>query len=304
MKRAAGPALILGVNGLSGAELASQLAAAGERFVGVDLAPAPSLRIRAPFEYRSFDLLADRAAWERLLSETQPSAVYNFMRVADSEAKEAEYARTVLEGLAALGLKETSALFLGSAAEYGPLGDEHLPIRETAPTNPLSPYGRGKLAHTKLVLELSARHGLRANVARPFNIIGLGMPRQLFIPEFLAQCERGGVVEVRNLASTRDFVDAIDSVALCRRIAASGVGGEVFNICTGRETSIQDIVDYYVKKLANPTLEIREVKGALPEIVRSVGDNRKVLALPGEPPRLRPLEATLDAIYNEWRATR
>src|SRR5260370_4192438 len=63
---------------------------------------------------------------------------------------------------------------LGSAAEYG-RAEPGVPVDESAPPRPVTPYGATKLAGTRLV-QLGRAAGLDAVVLRVFNPVGAGAP--------------------------------------------------------------------------------------------------------------------------------
>lgn len=139
-------------------------------------------------------------------------------------------------------------VLFGSAAEYGPAPPELLPIREDAPTRPISSYGKSKLAQLKVARRMADEHSLRIHVVRPFNLVGPGLGSQYLaasLCERLLQAKqdgRSGPFQVSNGHATRDFVDvrdAVDAVLALSFDAAPhpGVVG-LYNIATGKETSV------------------------------------------------------------------
>ena len=66
-------------------------------------------------------------------------------------------------------------LIVGSGDEYGMVRPEDLPIKETTPLRPTSPYSVSKIAQDMLGLQYFLSHRLRCVRVRPFNHIG---PRQ------------------------------------------------------------------------------------------------------------------------------
>ena len=67
---------------------------------------------------------------------------------------------------------------ISSAAVYG--NPKSLPIKESDPTNPLSPYGINKLKSEKLLNEYFQKYGLRTCSLRIFSAYGPGLKKQLF----------------------------------------------------------------------------------------------------------------------------
>jgi UDP-glucose 4-epimerase len=61
-------------------------------------------------------------------------------------------------------------IFSSTAAVYGDTGD--IPVREDAPTVPLSPYGNSKLMSEIILHDVGRAHGLQFVVLRYFNVAG------------------------------------------------------------------------------------------------------------------------------------
>jgi UDP-glucose 4-epimerase len=146
---------------------------------------------------------------------------------------------------AAHGVKKFIYISSGGAM-YGEPDPQDLPVRETAPVRPLSPYGASKQALEAWLGVYQRTFGMDYTILRYANIYG---PRQ-------GVREEGAVVAVfatRMAADqpviidgtgqqTRDFVYVGDCVTA--NIAALDCGsGGAFNIGTGRETSIREIFD-------------------------------------------------------------
>jgi len=138
-------------------------------------------------------------------------------------------------------------VFFGSAAEYGVVEDRHLPITEERPSKPVSPFGASKAAQTQWALAAAVEWDLRVLVARPFNLLGPGLPEHYLAASLAKRLLRndGRPLPVANADATRDFVDVRDAtealVALTQRAAPQPGKPSVFNIATGQETSVMDI---------------------------------------------------------------
>jgi len=61
-------------------------------------------------------------------------------------------------------------IFSSTAAVYG--NPDHVPVPETAPTRPLSPYGSSKLMTEIMLHDVAAAHDMRYAVLRYFNVAG------------------------------------------------------------------------------------------------------------------------------------
>ncbi|MCK5177161.1 MAG: GDP-mannose 4,6-dehydratase, partial [Candidatus Aenigmarchaeota archaeon] len=60
----------------------------------------------------------------------------------------------------------------GSSEEYGMIYEDELPIKETNPLRPLSPYGVSKIAQDMLCYQYNKSYGLKTILTRAFNHTG------------------------------------------------------------------------------------------------------------------------------------
>lgn len=143
---------------------------------------------------------------------------------------------------------------------------------------PRSPYAAAKLAAEVLGQAFSASYGLEVVGLRYFNVFG---PRQdphsayaAVIPRFITAVLEGRPVTVfGDGQQSRDFT-FIDNVVAANLLAAraDGVGGEVFNVATGRAISVNDMLDTICRQLgrnAEVTFEaprVGDVRDSLADI--------------------------------------
>jgi len=146
----------------------------------------------------------------------------------------------VLEAAVAAGVGKI--LFASSGATYGE--PAHLPIDESTPQAPQSPYGITKMVAEQYLRFYRAEHGLDFTALRYGNVYG---PRQdpygeagviaIFLARFLAG---EGVRIDGDGEQTRDYV-YVEDVARAN-VAALRVGsGGCYVIATGKKTSVHDI---------------------------------------------------------------
>jgi UDP-glucose 4-epimerase len=117
------------------------------------------------------------------------------------------------------------------------------PIAEDDPVAPLSPYAVSKLA-TEQYISLYARvHGLPGISLRFFSVYGPGQRKQAIFDLVREAWTPGGVLHVKAPADvTRDFVFVKDVVDAAVTLAERAPGdGEVFNVASGRETSMHEL---------------------------------------------------------------
>ena len=153
-------------------------------------------------------------------------------------------ALNILEG--ARQAESERVVFTASGATlYGEPDPEDLPVRESHPHKPRTPYGVSK----KTVIDYLAVY--RELHAVEFCALALGSvygPRQDprgeggVVTAFAEQIVRNAPVTVYGDGEqTRDFVFVDDVVDACMRATTRG-GGLVCNVATGRETSINQLL--------------------------------------------------------------
>jgi UDP-glucose 4-epimerase len=148
-------------------------------------------------------------------------------------------------------------VFASSAAVYGDVTD--LPIRENASKHPISPYGAAKLASEALLLGHGAAFGITVRCQRYFNVFGPrqdpASPYSGVLSIFDRRYREGKPVAIYGDGrQTRDFVSVHD-VARANLIAAThpeAKSGSV-NICTGRATSLLEVIDVFHRHYPNAT---------------------------------------------------
>ncbi|HQR51639.1 MAG TPA: GDP-mannose 4,6-dehydratase [Burkholderiales bacterium] len=139
-------------------------------------------------------------------------------------------------------------LYVSSAEVYGQVPPEQMPIDESRAPQPRSPYGVSKVAAEALCGQWSRTAGLDVVVVRPFNHIGPGQTDRFVVASFTRQVaeiklgQRPPVIEIGDVEVTRDFTDARDVVEAYLRLLEDGAGGETYNVCSGREVWVRDLL--------------------------------------------------------------
>jgi len=292
---------VTGAAGFSGKHMVRLLTGLPEkpRLVGLDVAEAGPQGLDA---YRRLDLNETEAVVSAA-REDRPSWVIH-LAAAMPPADEAQMWRvnvggtvSLLSGLASAGCDGCRVVGVGSAAEYLPLLEGSL--AEDSPCGGASLYGRVKWAQTLVTREAGRQLGLAVMVARTFNLIGPGISVS-FVPGWLckqfAQSEPLTEITIGNTKSSRDFVDIRDAVAAYWALAQQGEPGEVYNVCSGRATRIQDLIDLLCELTGHaPKIRVdpARLRGADPPV--SYGDYGKLARRTGWRPRLS-LRDSLDGM--------
>jgi UDP-glucose 4-epimerase len=122
-----------------------------------------------------------------------------------------------------------------------------MPVNETIPAGPLSPYAAHKQAAEKHAADYNRMYTLETVCLRYFNVFGPrqdpSSPYSGVISIFLEQvnADRKPVIHGDGEQS-RDFIYVADVVAANLAAAQQpGVSGQIFNIGTGRQTTINQL---------------------------------------------------------------
>lgn len=144
----------------------------------------------------------------------------------------------------AIEAKVEKFIFVSSCAVYG--DPKLLPVKETHPTTPISPYAESKMVAEHFTLGFSQRQLIKSAVLRLFNVYG---PRQGVneysgvITRFFDCCKKGLPITIYGDGSqTRDFIhvqDVADAILSASEI--EGAEGQTLNIGSGKPTSIQQL---------------------------------------------------------------
>jgi UDP-glucose 4-epimerase len=137
---------------------------------------------------------------------------------------------------------DTRVVFASRCAAYG--DPTQIPVPESEPMNPLSPYAVDKLAADHYVRVYGQQYDFPTVALRYFNIYGAGQRGDYsgVIDAFAERARAGEPLEVHGEGDqTRDFVHISDIV---RANLAAGVTphtGQAYNVGTGQETTIQEL---------------------------------------------------------------
>jgi GDP-4-dehydro-6-deoxy-D-mannose reductase len=194
-----------------------------------------------------------------------------------------------------------------SSEEYGLVLPEELPIKETNPLRPLSPYAVSKVGTDMLAYQYFKSYGLRAIRTRGFNHTG---PRRgdVFVcstfAKQIAEIEAGQkepVLLVGNLEAKRDFTDVRDMARAYWLATEHCEPGEAYNICSGVTYPIGEVLDMLLA-MSEVKIEVRPDPSRMrpSDVPVLLGDNTKFSKATGWS-TIIPFEQTLRDILDYWR---
>lgn len=258
----------------------------GERAVPAALPSYLEILRDGRYRYERTDL-ADRPALETSLRSFRPDFIVHLASGLRDDPFEHLFRTNVegtahlVEALAASGIAVRCIVFGSSGAVYGRTALRGLPLDEEAPCLPADLYSVSKLASEHVSRIMSGQLGLPAVWARIFNIVGPGQDERHICGKLAAQAAaiRCGVVPARfeagDLTSSRDFIDVRDVAAGLSLLARRGEPGTVYNVASGRETSMQSILEsaMEISGLSSTTaVDITYHRAAdIPRVVADVG---------------------------------
>jgi UDP-glucose 4-epimerase len=272
----AGPVLVVGGAGYIGSHTVRLLA---ERGVPVAVLDNLSTGHRGAVDGPVIEAdLGDRGALRRAFAELKPRAVIHFAAkcyVGESVAKPALYYRenvfntwNLLEEMRSVGCSEI--VFSSTCATYGiPI---ELPITESHPQVPISPYGRTKLHMEHMMQDYSRAYGLSFAALRYFNAAGASRdgrlgehhdPETHLVPLVLqvAQGRRGEITifgddyDTPDGTCIRDYIHVEDLADAHLRALARLQKGDrrvVCNLGTGTGFSVREVIDVARKVTGHP----------------------------------------------------
>jgi GDP-4-dehydro-6-deoxy-D-mannose reductase len=311
-------ALITGIAGFAGSYLAELLVEKNYEVLGICLACESLENIsHLKKEIRWFQGdVTDFDDLGRLVKKTNPDEIYHlaaFSSVGTSFEKPLKTLEVNLLGTLNLleilrnSKKKTKLLLVGSADVYGKVEKKDLPIKETLPLNPISPYGASKACADILAYQYFKSYGLPVIRARSFNHTGPRQARGFVIPDFasqIAEIEKGyakPLLKVGNLEAQRDVSDVKDIVSAYYLLMKKGKLGEVYNISSGKSYKIKYLVDYLLH-LSEKEIKVvqSQCKKRATDISVLLGDNGKIKKEVGWSPKI-PIIKTLKDTLDFWR---
>lgn len=176
---------------------------------------------------------------------------------------------------------------LSTSEVYG--SAQYTPIDEHHPQVAQSPYAASKIAADKLAESFHRSYDLPVVVARPFNTYGPRQSPRAVVPTIIIQALRGSTIRLGAVDTRRDlnFVEDTAAALVSMALSSDGAGGQ-FNIATGKDFSIGDVVGMVaeiVGKKVRIITDRRRIRPGKSEVSRLVGDGALADGVFGLPAR-------------------
>jgi UDP-glucose 4-epimerase len=262
--------------------------------------------------------LTQRDQIETALSNCRSDAVMHFAAnalVGESMQNPSKYFRNnisnglnLLDAMVATGVRRM--VFSSTCAIFGP--PDRLPIDETAPARPISPYGESKLAFEKILRWYDQIHGLKFVCLRYFNAAGATenfgedhRPETHLIPTVLkvALGERPNVeiygtdYETPDGTCIRDYIHIVD-LARAHILALGAVASGFYNLGTGGGSSVWEVIAA-CRKIAGRKIDTIEKLRRPGDPARLIASSEKIKNELGWRPQFQSLEAIIESAW-KW----
>jgi GDP-4-dehydro-6-deoxy-D-mannose reductase len=311
--------LITGITGFVGSHMAEYALAHGAEVFGSSRWRSRTENIehlRSQIKLIECDL-RDLASVRGLLETAEPTHVVHLAAqsfVGASWQTPAETLSTniisqvnLLEGIRRFTIAPR-VLVVGSSEEYGFVCPDELPIRETNPLRPLSPYAVSKVAQDMMGYQYFMSYGLPIIRTRAFNHEGPRRGEVFVTSNFakqVAEIEAGmrePTMAVGDLTPRRDFSDVRDVVRGYWLLLERGEPGEVYNLCSGRSWAIQQVLEFLLEQSRVKRIAVETDPARLrpSDVMILEGDSSKIRKATGWEVEI-PFERTLRDLLAYWR---
>lgn len=311
-------ALVTGVTGFAGSHLAELLLKEGVEVYGIQRWRSKTENIehiKDQIKIEEADLL-DAHSLITVIEKIKPDYIFHLAAQSFVQSSWASPTQTLevniigsahlFEAVRKTGLPITIQIAC-SSEEYGKVLPNEVPIKETNPLRPLSPYAVSKLAMDYLGYQYHESYGLRIIRTRGFNHTG---PRrgdvfaESSFAKQIAEIEKGKrepIVHVGNLEAQRDYTDVRDMVRAYYLAVQKCDAGQEYNIASGKAWKIKTVLDLLLSMAKVKVEVVPDPSRMRPSDVEIlIGDNTKFVTKTGWKIEI-PFEKTMEDLLNYWR---
>jgi len=315
-------ALITGVTGFVGSHMAEFLLNKGVEVHGAKRwrSPMDNIKhIRNEITLEECEL-RDFASINRVISKVRPDVIYHlaaqsyvpasFILPGDTLAVNVIGTANLLEAIR-LNKIDPIVHICSSSEVYGQVRPEEVPIKETNPLRPVSPYAVSKVGEDMLGYQYFVSYGIRTIRTRMFTHTGARRGEFFVESSFakqIAEIEKGvkkePFVNVGNLESIRTFADVRDAVRAYWLLTEKCRPGEVYNIGGNATMKVGEMLQKLIamsemKDIIKPRIDPSLLRPS--DVTLQIPDTTKFSKETGWKPEI-PFEKTMKDILDYWRA--
>lgn len=153
----------------------------------------------------------------------------------------------ILFSLKKSNLSNCKFLFLSSAAVYGQ--PQSLPVSETYPLNPLSPYALHKQMAEDICLFFIKNYNFDIDICRVFSAYGPGLRKQIFWDMYNKIEESGRLDMLGTGEESRDYIYIDDLTEALYLISKNKSDNYIWNIASGIESKISEVAKLFASEM-------------------------------------------------------
>lgn len=246
--------LVTGASGFVGSGVARKLATLGCEVHVLVRPEADAWRLEGVENeiHWHFADLTDGERVREIVAAAAPTVIYHFA-THGAYPNQTDADRIILTGVFGTWnlLKACAAvdykLFvnIGSSSEYG---SKEFAMRETDALAPRSYYAVAKCAQTLVSEQTALAEGRPINTLRLFSVYGPYEEPSRLVPAVVERCLERSELDLVSPDTARDFIYIDDVVDACLQIGQLSLQrGEVFNVGTGTQSTVRDVVNAAVE---------------------------------------------------------
>jgi len=271
-------ALVTGASGFIGKHLVKYLRLKNKRIVVVDINQYQNNASNHTnqIKYVNWDILKKSLplpscrTWYHLAAKTDIRYCNKYPKLANEIN-----AKSLNNVLSVAGSSDYNSFVLVSTlGVYG--NPNYFPTDETHPLQPIEVYSISKAKAEKILKNYPKTKNKKHIIVRLFNTYGPGQKESMLIPTLINQINDSNKLTIRNLDCTRDFVYIDDIVRGIYDSGTKAKNGDIINLGTGIETSIESLIDSVTTIIGRKIIvEVQESKSSVPIVERSQSDIQK-----------------------------
>lgn len=258
--------LITGINGFTGAYVAAALKSYSYNCFGLDCDLLDNDRVNNRVSSLKPDYVIHLAG-KSFSAELDVASIYKI---------NVDGTLNLLNALTKLKTVPKKVIISSSASIYG--NSKKSPIKESVTPKPINHYGCSKLSMEYMAEKYLDQ--LSILITRPFNYTGIGHSEKFLIPKIVrAYKDKLSSIELGNIDVYREFNDVRDISLIYAKLISSSAPNGPINICSGRSSSLSQIIAY-MNEISGSSMNVitKEKFVRKNEIDNLTGSNEKLRA--------------------------